>query len=107
MPILMTAMAAGLALIPLAMGSGKSGNEIQTPMAIVILCGLITSTLLNMVACPHSIPSTPDRQNDGERSQPFRPGVAPTWPGVSTPQAHGRLRGCHSGTTPGCMTSKS
>jgi Cu/Ag efflux pump CusA len=48
-PILMTAMAAGLALIPLALGGGKTGSEIQTPMAIVILCGLISSTLLNMV----------------------------------------------------------
>ena len=51
-PILMTAMAAGLALIPLALGGGKSGSEIQTPMAIVILCGLVTSTLLNMVVGP-------------------------------------------------------
>jgi CzcA family heavy metal efflux pump len=51
-PILMTAMAAGLALIPLALGGGKAGSEIQTPMAIVILCGLITSTLLNMVVVP-------------------------------------------------------
>jgi Cu/Ag efflux pump CusA len=51
-PILMTPMAAGLALIPLALGGGKSGSEIQTPMAIVILCGLTTSTLLNMVVVP-------------------------------------------------------
>src|SRR5207244_5096173 len=51
-PILMTAMAAGLALIPLALGGGKSGSEIQTPMAIVILCGLTTSTLLNMLVVP-------------------------------------------------------
>jgi Cu/Ag efflux pump CusA len=51
-PILMTAMAAGLALIPLALGGGRSGSEIQTPMAIVILCGLTTSTLLNMVVVP-------------------------------------------------------
>ncbi len=51
-PILMTAMAAGLALIPLAFGGGKAGNEIQTPMAIVILSGLMTSTLLNMVVVP-------------------------------------------------------
>jgi CzcA family heavy metal efflux pump len=51
-PILMTAMAAGLALIPLAVGGGQSGSEIQTPMAIVILCGLMTSTLLNMVVVP-------------------------------------------------------
>jgi Cu/Ag efflux pump CusA len=51
-PILMTAMAAGLALIPLALGGGKPGSEIQTPMAIVILCGLISSTLLNMIVVP-------------------------------------------------------
>jgi Cu/Ag efflux pump CusA len=51
-PILMTAMAAGLALIPLALGGGQSGSEIQTPMAIVILCGLFTSTLLNMFVVP-------------------------------------------------------
>jgi Cu/Ag efflux pump CusA len=51
-PILMTAMAAGLALIPLALGSGQSGSEIQTPMAIVILCGLMSSTLLNMIVVP-------------------------------------------------------
>jgi Cu/Ag efflux pump CusA len=48
----MTAMAAGLALIPLALGGGRTGSEIQTPMAIVILCGLMTSTLLNMAVVP-------------------------------------------------------
>jgi Cu/Ag efflux pump CusA len=63
-PILMTAMAAGLALIPLALGGGQSGSEIQTPMAIVILCGLITSTLLNMFVVPtlylkHGRPTAP------------------------------------------------
>jgi Cu/Ag efflux pump CusA len=51
-PILMTAMAAGLALIPLALGGGQSGSEIQTPMAIVILCGLTTATMLNMFVVP-------------------------------------------------------
>lgn len=51
-PILMTALAAGLALIPLALGGGKPGNEIQTPMAIVILFGLLTSMLLNMLIVP-------------------------------------------------------
>jgi Cu/Ag efflux pump CusA len=51
-PILMTALAAGLALIPLAVGGEKPGNEIQTPMAIVILCGLLSSTLLNMIVLP-------------------------------------------------------
>jgi CzcA family heavy metal efflux pump len=52
LPILMTAMAAGLALVPLALAAGESGSEIQTPMAIVILCGLTTSTLLNMFVVP-------------------------------------------------------
>jgi Cu/Ag efflux pump CusA len=51
-PIVMTAMASGLALIPLALRGGESGSEIQTPMAIVILCGLTTSTLLNMFVVP-------------------------------------------------------
>jgi Cu/Ag efflux pump CusA len=51
-PILMTALAAALALVPLALAGGESGSEIQTPMAIVILCGLTTSTLLNMFVVP-------------------------------------------------------
>ncbi|RPI21451.1 MAG: efflux RND transporter permease subunit [Acidobacteria bacterium] len=51
-PILMTALAAGLALIPVALGAGKPGSEIQAPMAIVILSGLLSSTLLNMVVIP-------------------------------------------------------
>lgn len=51
-PILMTALCAGLALIPLALGGGQPGKEIQTPMAIVILGGLLTSTALNMVVIP-------------------------------------------------------
>ena len=51
-PILMTACAAGLALVPIALGSGQPGSEIQAPMAMVILFGLLTSTLLNMVVVP-------------------------------------------------------
>ena len=51
-PILMTALAAGLALVPIAMGMGKPGSEIQAPMAIVIFCGLLSSTALNMVVVP-------------------------------------------------------
>ncbi len=51
-PILMTALTAGLALIPLALGSGEPGKEIEAPMAIVILGGLITSTALNMIVVP-------------------------------------------------------
>ncbi len=51
-PILMTAITAGLALVPLALGSGQPGKEIEAPMAIVILGGLITSTALNMIVVP-------------------------------------------------------
>jgi Cu/Ag efflux pump CusA len=51
-PILMTALAAGLALIPLALAIGEPGSEIQAPMAIVILFGLLTSTALNMIVVP-------------------------------------------------------
>ncbi|HWS14130.1 MAG TPA: efflux RND transporter permease subunit, partial [Rhodocyclaceae bacterium] len=51
-PILMTALAAGLALVPIALAAGEPGTEIQAPMAVVILCGLVSSTLLNMVVVP-------------------------------------------------------
>lgn len=51
-PILMTALTAGLALIPLALGQGEPGKEIEAPMAIVILGGLLTSTFLNMYVIP-------------------------------------------------------
>ncbi|MEA3445974.1 MAG: efflux RND transporter permease subunit, partial [Bacteroidota bacterium] len=51
-PILMTALTAALALIPLALAGNKPGNEIQSPMAIVILGGLISSTLLNIYIVP-------------------------------------------------------
>jgi len=51
-PILMTALAAGLALLPLALRGDEPGNEILTPMAIVILFGLLSSTLLNMLVVP-------------------------------------------------------
>lgn len=51
-PILMTALTAALALIPLAAGGDLPGNEIQSPMAIVILGGLLSSTLLNVFVVP-------------------------------------------------------
>lgn len=51
-PILMTALAAGLALVPIVLGMGKPGSEIQAPMAIVIFFGLLSSTALNMVVVP-------------------------------------------------------
>lgn len=51
-PILMTALTSALALIPLALGGDLPGNEIQSPMAKVLLGGLISSTLLNMFITP-------------------------------------------------------
>jgi CzcA family heavy metal efflux pump len=51
-PILMTALVTALALLPLALTSGAAGNEIEGPMAIVILGGLATSTLLNLIVLP-------------------------------------------------------
>ena len=51
-PILMTALAAGLGLVPLALSAGAPGSEIQAPMAVVILFGLLSSTLLNMFVVP-------------------------------------------------------
>jgi CzcA family heavy metal efflux pump len=52
MPILMTATVTGLGLLPLALGTGEAGREIEGPMAIVILGGLLTSTALNLLVLP-------------------------------------------------------
>jgi Cu/Ag efflux pump CusA len=51
-PILMTALVTALGLLPLAIGSGEPGREIEGPMALVILGGLATSTLLNLLVLP-------------------------------------------------------
>ena len=51
-PILMTALVTGVGLIPLALGVGQPGKEIQQPMAVVILGGIVTSTFLNMIVIP-------------------------------------------------------
>jgi Cu/Ag efflux pump CusA len=62
----MTALAAGLALVPIAAGMGKPGSEIQAPMAMVILFGLCTSTALNMVVVPAVYYAT------GRRNQQYK-----------------------------------
>lgn len=51
-PILMTALTAALALVPIVLAAGEPGNEIQAPMSAVILGGLLSSTLLNLVVIP-------------------------------------------------------
>ena len=52
LPIIMTALATGLALLPLIIGGNKPGHEIEFPLAVVIFGGLITSTLLNLLLLP-------------------------------------------------------
>jgi Cu/Ag efflux pump CusA len=51
-PILMTALSTGLALVPVALGAGQPGSEIQAPLATVIIFGLVSSSILNMVVVP-------------------------------------------------------
>ncbi|MFO0802826.1 MAG: efflux RND transporter permease subunit [Gemmataceae bacterium] len=51
-PVLMTALVTGLGLLPIALGSGEAGREIEGPMAMVILGGLFTSTVLNLLVLP-------------------------------------------------------
>jgi len=51
-PVLMTALTTGLALLPLALAGEKPGSEIQSPMSIVILGGLLTATFLNLIVVP-------------------------------------------------------
>jgi Cu/Ag efflux pump CusA len=51
-PILMTALSTGLGLLPLAISGGQPGSEIQTPLAIVVVSGLVSSTFLNMAVIP-------------------------------------------------------
>jgi len=68
-PILMTASTTGLALIPLVIAGAIPGNEIEHPMAIVILGGLITSTLLNLFVVPSLYLKFGHRRNDAPMAQ--------------------------------------
>jgi CzcA family heavy metal efflux pump len=80
-PILMTALATGLALVPLALGGEQPGNEIQTPMAVVILCGLLSSTALNMLVLPtlylrfRQDHSGVERQRSGQEAGRLQPAL--------------------------------
>ncbi len=68
-PILMTALATGLALVPLAIAGNKPGHEIEHPMAVVILGGLVTSTVLNLFLMPSlylAFGHSPNRRRDEE-----------------------------------------
>lgn len=72
-PILMTALASALGLVPLALAAGEPGSEIQAPMAIVILCGLTSSTLLNMFVVPAVVlrfGSSPGRRKANQDAPP-------------------------------------
>ena len=77
-PILMTALTAALALIPIVLQGDKPGNEILAPLSVVILGGLLTSTFLNLVVVPagyaaiHRMPRT---QGQASRLPPFEPPV--------------------------------
>ena len=51
-PVLMTALVTGLGLLPIALGTGEAGREIEGPMALVILGGLVTSTGLSLFVLP-------------------------------------------------------
>ncbi len=70
-PVLMTALTAGLALVPLVLAGGRPGNEILSPMGEVILGGLLSSTALNLVVVPAlfarwGIPVRPDLEGGGD-----------------------------------------
>jgi len=69
LPIVMTAATAGLALLPLALSVGAAGSELESPMAIIVVCGLVTSTALNMLVIPTLYVSLARRAN-GRRAAP-------------------------------------
>ena len=88
-PILMTALATGLALVPLVIAGSLPGHEIEYPMAIVILGGLVTSTLLNLFVLPSIYLRFGKSTKERRALQDSRPGVAAPEP---TPAPAGGVR---------------
>ena len=80
-PILMTGLATALALLPIVLGGNKPGQEIEHPMAIIILGGLLTSTILNLVVMPILYATFANNQTS---TPPASPAVLPA-PGPSRP----------------------
>jgi CzcA family heavy metal efflux pump len=79
-PIMMTACAAGLGLLPIAISAGEPGRELQQPMAVVILGGLISSTVLNLIVIPtlflkfgRSQTVSPDQVSDPRKKEVLEP----------------------------------
>lgn len=68
-PILMTALTSALALIPMVMNGNASGNEIQSPMAVVVLGGLLTSSFLNMYVIPIVYEMIYSRKNSSQNKE--------------------------------------
>ena len=68
-PILMTALTSALALIPMVMNGTASGNEIQSPMAVVVLGGLLTSSFLNMYVIPIVYEMIYSRKNSSQNNE--------------------------------------
>jgi len=71
-PILMTALATGLALVPLVAAGSIPGHEIEHPMAIVIVGGLVTATLLNLFVLPTFYLKFGKSRKDRERAEAER-----------------------------------
>ena len=79
----MTALATGLALVPLVIAGDLPGHEIEHPMAIVILGGLVTSTLLNLFLVPVLYLRFGRRPTDGEPTEPTDPMTPATAAGLA------------------------
>jgi Cu/Ag efflux pump CusA len=82
-PILMTALVTALGVLPLALGSGEAGREVEGPMAIVILGGLVSSTVLNLLVLPaiagrHYVPARATQMSsDPTQSKAARSALRP------------------------------